>query len=140
MLQVSIEGSEKFIAAIAKIRRTAPEKLQQVLQAGAEETRNMAVRSIQASQSQGRIYQRRSVEHTASKPGKPPNTDTGNLVSNITVQKIEKGFDVGSRQGAPYGLWLEFGTSKMLPRPWLAPAFKAAVATTLKALKRKKWT
>jgi HK97 gp10 family phage protein len=88
---------------------------------------NEAKKSIQSHKSSGNVYVRGSISHTASTAGNPPNSDTGNLVKNITIQKISGGYDVGSRKGAPYGVHLEFGTSKMAARPWLTPAFYLAL-------------
>lgn len=59
-----------------------------------------------------------------SKPGEHPSTETGNLVANITVEKEDDGYSVGSRSGAPYGLTLELGTSKVAARPWLYPTYQ----------------
>lgn len=57
-----------------------------------------------------------------SKPGEPPNTDTGRL-----VQSVKFDFDDGGAVGMvgsnlKYAAWLEFGTEKMAPRPWLSTA------------------
>lgn len=127
MFTVEVKGIEGLNATIARIRKNAPEAVGKVLYEGALQTHGEAVRSIQAHGSAGVTYGR----HTASAPGNPPNTDTGNLVANITVQKITGGFDVGSRSGAPYGAALEFGTSKMMPRPWLRPAAEKGIKAAL---------
>jgi len=63
--------------------------------------------------------------HTASKPGQPPALDTGTLRRSITRDiRSERGGYAGYT-GTPlkYGLWLERGTSRMQPRPWLKPTF-----------------
>lgn len=83
----------------------------------------------------GRTYGK----HTASKPGEPPAIDTGvlraSIMSNVKVKsnevigkvgpdvehiatKAEAGTDV------EYGLYLELGTVKMQPRPFLRPALR----------------
>lgn len=62
-----------------------------------------------------------------SKPGDPPNTDTGRLVQSIKFDFPEDGIGlVGSNLN--YAKDLEFGTSKMAARPWLS----TAVANTAK--------
>lgn len=59
--------------------------------------------------------------HVPSLPGEPPNNDTGRLAGNIeTVQKAPLVVEVSSN--APYAAPLEFGTSKMAARPYMAPA------------------
>lgn len=59
--------------------------------------------------------------HVPSKPGEPPNQDTGVLANNIeTVQVGPTTVHVSSN--APYSAALEFGTSKMEARPFMRPA------------------
>ena len=64
--------------------------------------------------------------HVPSKPGEPPNNDTGVLASNIeTIRGSEPGtikYVVSSN--APYASALEFGTSRMQARPYLRPALE----------------
>lgn len=85
-----------------------------------------AKKSIQA-QSSGHVETRfrangNSYEHTVSKPGDAPNTDTGDLVKSIQTEVTPKGIFVGSR--LDYSAWLEFGTATMDARPWLFPAIE----------------
>lgn len=77
----------------------------------------------------GRLYEkyepRRS--HRASAPNQPPASDTGFLVSNITIN-VESKLD-GSVVGqiissAPYSKHLEFGTTTMTERPFMQPALQ----------------
>ncbi|MBM3928765.1 MAG: HK97 gp10 family phage protein, partial [Sphingomonadales bacterium] len=59
--------------------------------------------------------------HVASKPGEAPNADTHLLANNIeTTQTGPLTVQVSSN--APYAADLENGTSKMEPRPYMAPA------------------
>lgn len=61
--------------------------------------------------------------HVPSKPGDPPNQDTGVLGNNIeTVQVTPLRVEVSSN--APYAAALEFGTSKMAERPYMRPAVR----------------
>jgi hypothetical protein len=138
MLQVDISGIDKYKSLVERIKKNAPEKLNAALFEGGLQTQNEAKRSIQSHQSSGVPYKRGGVVHVASAPDNPPNTDTGNLVNNITLQKIHGGYDVGSRDGAPYGAALEFGTSRMLPRPWLVPAATFGVKAMRDFAKRMK--
>lgn len=65
-------------------------------------------------------------EHTASAQGEPPATDTGFLINSVssTVKK-DKGEVVGQIiASAPYAKFLEFGTSNILPRPFMQPALE----------------
>jgi len=72
--------------------------------------------------------------HTPSRPGKPPHVDTGRLRASITYEIDRSLFSIIGRVGTnvEYGRYLELGTSRMSPRPWLRPALKR----TLKQAKR----
>lgn len=59
--------------------------------------------------------------HVASRPGDPPNFDTGHLADSIKVREIEE-FDVEVVASAEYAAALEFGTSKLSERPFMRPA------------------
>lgn len=62
--------------------------------------------------------------HVPSRPGEPPNEDTGDLRRSIKV--VQTGplsvRVVAGGDGAPYAPFLEFGTSRMLARPFMGPA------------------
>ncbi|MEV8638097.1 HK97-gp10 family putative phage morphogenesis protein [Streptosporangium sp. NPDC051023] len=60
--------------------------------------------------------------------------DTGNLKSSIGVDfdADELGFVAGPT--AHYGGYVELGTSRMAPKPYLGPAFEAAVEPFVKAI------
>lgn len=63
--------------------------------------------------------------HVRSNPGEPPRVETGNLKESVTTETERSDRMVETRIGTNviYGLFLELGTSKMAPRPWLRPAF-----------------
>jgi HK97 gp10 family phage protein len=52
--------------------------------------------------------------------------DTGKLAENIVISDIKEDgtVDIGPDRDRFYGLFLEFGTSKMAARPFLQPAFE----------------
>ncbi len=60
----------------------------------------------------------------ASKPGEPPRLRLGTLRASIANEATNNGLT--QRVGTPlkYGYWLEWGTLKMKPRPWLRPALR----------------
>lgn len=59
--------------------------------------------------------------HVPSKPGDPPMNDTGVLANGIETNMTGP-LAVEVSSNAPYAAALEFGTSKMLPRPYMRPA------------------
>lgn len=69
----------------------------------------------------GRIYKRGGVTHQASRPGEPPAPDTGRLRASVTNEQLPDG-SVQVKVTAPYAVALEFGTSRMAPRPYVRAA------------------
>lgn len=73
-----------------------------------------------------------------SKPGQPPALRTGFGRRNIDMEVRDNGLKVriGVRTAAKYMSYLEVGTKRVRPRPWLRPAFdqtRAAIEVILKA-------
>lgn len=133
-VRVTIKGDKELLRLFEKAKRLNVTALDRVLSKSAYKVHENAITSIQGGSRSGRVYKRRDkdtgnlITHQASAPGEPPKTDGGDLVKNITVNKhIKASYDVGSRKGAGYGFWLEMGTSKMLPRPWLKPALRKSL-------------
>jgi HK97 gp10 family phage protein len=104
--------------AIAGVQRGA---FAGVLKA-ANEVRNEVLRLIQQTPKTGRLYQRRGVTHQASAPGEAPASDTGNLVRNITVEVDPSIMSATVVSNDAYAELLEFGTTKMAPRPYMRAA------------------
>lgn len=59
--------------------------------------------------------------HIVSAPGTPPNADTHNLDRQIEAELVQPLKAIVS-SNARYAAALEFGTSKMAPRPYMMPA------------------
>jgi hypothetical protein len=59
--------------------------------------------------------------HVASRPGEPPNRDTGVLDNNIEASQVGVLKSI-SASNAPYAAALELGTSRIAARPYMAPA------------------
>lgn len=64
--------------------------------------------------------------YTASAPGEPPASVTGDLRRSIDTDVIIEGPSIIGEVGTDteYGPMLEYGTIHILPRPWLRPAFE----------------
>lgn len=77
--------------------------------------------------------------HVPSKPGQPPSADTHLLDRSIETNLVEP-LKAEVSANAPYAVALEFGTSKMAARPFMAPATQnkraAAVALIQKAVSK----
>lgn len=59
-----------------------------------------------------------------SAPGEPPGVDTGTLKGGIMATPDGPGRILIHDQ-VEYGVYLEFGTERMDPRPWMTPVFEA---------------
>ena len=67
------------------------------------------------------------IPHHPSVLGNYPAVDTGTLRRSISFDVEKKGNKIIGRIGStilepPYPAFLEYGTSKMFPRPWLKPS------------------
>jgi HK97 gp10 family phage protein len=89
-------------------------KVGQTLFAGGEMIRAEASHMITEGAVSGK-------HHIASLPGQPPKNDTGTLVSHIETTQVGP-LKVEVSSNAPHASPLEFGSSKMLPRPYMSPA------------------
>lgn len=86
--------------------------------------RNNTMETLSGNRS-GRTYHvpGTSRTYTASSPGEPPAQATGRLRQSVKY-KVEHGGKTGHvGTGLDYGASLEYGTSKIKPRPWLKPSF-----------------
>lgn len=110
----------------AKISKAYEIAVERALLVSVQHVKNEAQQSIQRHGSSGKTYTLYNPKrtHIASAPNNPPNTDTGFLASNIHTQVnriLNEGL-VASR--AKYSSFLEYGTSKMQPRPFLRRALE----------------
>ena len=69
----------------------------------------------------------KTIAHSPSMEGSAPAVDSGALRRSVTHDITVNGTSVRGRVGStitnpPYGAYLENGTSRMAPRPWLLPA------------------
>lgn len=108
-------------AASARLNRMAgPEKVAFVgraLFAAGEEIKAHAAHLITEGAVSGK-------NHVPSRPGEPPNEDTGHLRTGITVEQPAP-LRVLIASNARYSAALEYGTSKMAARPFMGPAARA---------------
>ncbi|WP_022697924.1 hypothetical protein [Euryhalocaulis caribicus] len=68
--------------------------------------------------SQGSVQ---GAKRVPSRPGEPPNWDTGQLAAGLAAHKTGP-LSAVAESTAPYAAHLEFGTSKMAARPYMKPA------------------
>ncbi len=103
-----------------------------------------AVKETLSGNRSGRVYRvpgtRRN--YTASAPGEAPASRTGTLRNAIShaVNKAKLTAVVGPRllgsdPNKQYPLWLEFGTKKMAPRPYMVPTIQRNKDTVIQIMK-----
>ena len=119
-VSIQVKGLKQALSALRRLEKNMEQPFREVVMGGAQLIRGEAIKSIQTGAKSGRIYEKYNPRrtHRASAPGQAPASDTGNLVRNIAV-KMESRDQVAVVSSAPYSQYLEFGTSKMLPRPFL---------------------
>jgi len=122
---------EKDLAALTDTTR-----VKQAVLAGALMIESTAKELIQHSSPSGRTYTHGSVTHVASAPGQPPATDTGQLVSSIQHWESDDGLTIAVGTNLETAKYLEYGTTKMQPRPFMNPAVdmnRAEIVANIKA-------
>lgn len=112
---VKVTGAKAHAARLKKL--TSPEMIREVGKAlfvAGDMIKVDAQISITAGSVSG-------AGHVASKPGEPPNNDTGDLVRGIESVLVAP-LRVEITSSAPHAVPLEVGTSKMAARPYMGPA------------------
>ena len=122
-IEVRVKDINKVLGKFRSLGKDLEEPFREVVKGGAQFVRGEAVKSIQTGSKTGRTYEKYNPRrtHKASAPGEAPASDTGNLVSQIRVKEESKDL-IKVESNALYSSFLEFGTSKMLARPFLFPA------------------
>lgn len=96
-----------------------PPNFRQLARQMGEERGEQAVMAVALD---GERFTKQSFGRSPSPPYGPPGVDSGNLRSQVQAQ------DGGHRlhkvlvSGAEYSIYLEFGTVRMAPRPFMRPA------------------
>lgn len=127
-MSVSVTGGEELKRNMLRLGDKMGQAAHDGVFITAQEIRTTAIKSIQ-DQSPGQLVMRSRqgggvYPHIAAGEGQAPNTDTGRLVSSIAAEKTgETEYEIGTN--LDYGEYLEMGTVKMRPRPWLVPALNA---------------
>lgn len=111
-----VAGANTHRNRLARMRRVKSPVMQKLYEAG-EVVRADAVQSIRAGAISG-------PGHIPSRPGEPPNADTHWLDRNIDVRVNPSRLSVSVISLAVYSAALEFGTSRMIERPFMGPALR----------------
>lgn len=90
----------------------------------------------------GQIVERQAKINVSKSPPSHPQVQTGRLRSSIIHQVDQSGNEIATLIGTNvvYGKFLEFGTVRMPPYPWLFPAVEEKRKEIVDALKGKEFT
>ena len=112
------------------------QRLDAVVEEQARKVEGRAKLSVLDLAKTGRLYKRPNDGfHRASAPGEAPADDTGKLVSSIVTQR-KSVLTWQVRVRAAYGLFLELGTRKIAPRPFLKPALDQQTRAFMSAIQK----
>jgi len=134
-IKFKVSNMKKVLSQLDKLEKDMEIPFQEIVKGGGQLIRAEAIKSIQTGAKSGVMYQMYNPrrEHRASAPGQSPASDTGNLVSKIVVR--QKGANVTNvESNANYSAFLEYGTSKMQPRPFMLPAFEKSKKPIINAV------
>lgn len=123
-----VRGLKQWNAKIGKISAKTRAEVRRALQRGALAIENRAVEGIINPPKTGRVYKskhRKGATHQASAPGEFPAADSGRLHQSITSVEASTGDTIRFETGGnvDYATYLELGTSRMEPRPFLTPSY-----------------
>src|SRR3954453_1205524 len=116
--------------ALVKALDSFPAKTERVVRAvvraPAMRVEGTAKERIHRPPKTGRLYRtfNKRKLHRASAPGESPATDSGTLASRVFHDVQAGGFAASVFSDVNYASYLEFGTRRMAPRPYLAPALR----------------
>ena len=138
-MSVSVTGSEELKKKMLMLGNGMKQATHDGVFITAQDVRTTTIKSIQ-EQSPGAVVMRSRqgggvYPHVAASEGQAPNTDTGRLVASIAAEKTgETEYEIGTN--LDYGEFLEMGTVKMRPRPWLVPALNVNRDNLLKNIEK----
>lgn len=119
-ITIRIEGLEELRRSLTNLDTRIDDVIQDAIEGGVLKAHTEIVDDIHRGPATGRVYRRKNITHRASAPGEAPMTDRGRLVNSIKFGLEPNGAFVGS--ALAYATYLEYGTSKMAPRPVWTPA------------------
>jgi HK97 gp10 family phage protein len=122
---VAVRNADALIAALEKLKRDERAGIGRALAQSVVQLDAYARQKIQSGGRSGRVYRRRGIAHQASAPGEFPKTDRGQLVASLYFRVAANKLSAFFGTKLNYGRYLEYGTSRMRARPWLAPTLKA---------------
>lgn len=129
-----------FISYRVQIEQALDRELEARVFAAGNTVRNECLKTLRGNR-HGRLYRvpGTKVYYRASAPGEPPATRTGALRQSLRVVVFQNPEKLVAQVGTDleYGKNLEFGTRKILPRPWFKPSYQRAKPRVYRILGRR---
>lgn len=113
---------------LPELAQKLPKAVGRIVWRTANELRTSAMVRMEGPKG-GRLYR----SHRASAPGEAPAIDTGNLRGSIAAMMVNQTLAIVA-VNTEYGIYLEYGTRKMAPRPYIRPAVDEVKGKFLRAL------
>lgn len=127
---MSLEEGIRYLGDVSNAMPPVLEKKMKLVCAKLTGDIQESMSKTERDESRSYFTSNKKIPHHPSKPGCPPAPDTGTLRNSIRYRVENRGNEVYGVVGTtqldpPYGAYLENGTSRMKPRPWLAPAVES---------------
>lgn len=133
-MSIELTGITEMTERLKNASKDTIRNVEKAVTEAAVNIRGRAVKKVQQGPATGRTYKSKVAnrDHTASAPGQPPMSDSGNLANSIQYDLQGTTAFVGSN--VQYAVYLEFGTRKMEARPFLFPSLEEETPAFRKAL------
>ncbi len=138
---IKVDGLQALLKQLQAVGMASADVVQEVVYDLGFETSELASAGISGGGKSGRVYEyyyftgpdgklrqgrKRDKPHQASAPGQYPASDSGQLASSVAFILKDGGNTALVGTNVKHGAYMEFGTSKIAPRPWLLPSFERA--------------
>ena len=125
-IKIKVLGDKELKKRLKDLSAEGKQEVTKQLNLNALDYVNSVRKSIRRNTGKYRPYKRGGRTHWSSRPGTPPNSDTGNLVRRIEVTRISRnGKPAIVKSGAKYSAALEFARKKKRKRPFMLPMLEA---------------
>ena len=119
-IRIEIEGDEALQAAFRDMSDDIRDMVEFAVLDAAAEMETRVKLKMQQGPHTGRPYKRGNVVHIASAPGQTPAPDIGTLMGSVYHEREGSLAAVAGARTA-YAAYLEYGTTRMAPRPVWVP-------------------
>ena len=124
MTTITLEGGKELAAALRNASKDMQAAVEVAVVKTANEFRTDIQNRIRRGPNTGKIYKRGRNTHRASDENEAPMNDSGDLLTSVYFEQ-ESRFTSVVGSLLVYSAYLEYGTTRMRPRPMWRPAVEA---------------